>query len=130
MTNSDAAHNVHPLAGQGVNLGFGDVAALTNEIILGIQSGEDIGSEAVLRRYQKERKAANVLMMAGNAYEIVISNEIGTDGLKRLFDSSFLPLTLARNVGLSLTNAFTPLKSQIVKYASGSYIDVSLIGTK
>jgi 2-polyprenyl-6-methoxyphenol hydroxylase-like FAD-dependent oxidoreductase len=70
----DAAHNVHPLAGQGVNLGFGDVAALTVEIIQGIQSGEDIGSEAVLRRYQRQRKAANVLMMAGMICEIFESD--------------------------------------------------------
>jgi 2-polyprenyl-6-methoxyphenol hydroxylase-like FAD-dependent oxidoreductase len=120
------------MAGQGVNLGFGDAAALATVIVEGLESGEDIGSLQLLRQYQNDRKASNMFMMAG------------IEGLKRLFDSSFLPIALARNVGLSLTNAITPLKvsgilfiiilihykHQIVRYATGSQIDVSKIGNK
>ncbi len=94
----DAAHQVHPMAGQGVNLGFADAASLATVIIEGLEGGEDIGSLNTLRHYQYERMSSNFLMMAG------------IEGLKRLFDSSFFPITLARNVGLSITNAFTPLK--------------------
>ena len=99
----DAAHTVHPLAGQGVNLGFGDAASLATEIIKGLDNGEDIGSLTLLRRYQRERINSNSIMLAG------------VDGLKRLFDSNLLPLTLARNVGLTLTNAFTPVKVSFLR---------------
>jgi len=113
----DAAHTVHPLAGQGVNLGFADSANLASCIIEGMKTGQDIGSLTVLRNYEKQRMASNLLMMAG------------IDSLKRMFDSRFLPVTFARNVGLHFTNSITPLKQGIIKQAMGlGKVDVSQIG--
>jgi len=114
----DAAHTVHPLAGQGVNLGFADAATLATIIIESIQSGQDIGSLIVLKNFQDQRMTSNLVMMTG------------IEGLKRLFDSSFMPFTVARNVGLSITNALTPIKQQIQKFAMGSSVDVSKIGSR
>jgi len=114
----DAAHTVHPLAGQGVNLGFADVATLATILIEGIKTGQDIGSTVVLKNYQDQRMSSNLLMMTG------------IEGLKRLFDSSFMPFALARNVGLSITNALSPVKQQIMKFAMGSAVDVTKIGSK
>jgi ubiquinone biosynthesis UbiH/UbiF/VisC/COQ6 family hydroxylase len=114
----DAAHTVHPLAGQGVNLGFADATALASIIIEGVRTGQDIGSTLVLKGYQEQRMTSNMAMMTG------------IEGIKRLFDSSLMPFTVARNVGLTITNAFTPVKQQLMKYAMGATVDVSKIGVK
>lgn len=114
----DAAHTVHPLAGQGVNLGFADAASLASTIIEGVQTGQDIGSIVVLKNYEKQRMLSNLAMMTG------------IESIKRLFDSNFMPFTVARNIGLSITNAFSPVKQQLMKYAMGSTVDISKIGIK
>lgn len=102
----DAAHVVHPLAGHGMNLGFGDVAALLS--ILGTkQSGADCGDERLLRRYKRMRKE-DVLLM-----------QIVTDGLERLFASQAQPVTLIRTLGLQLMNQLPFLKRALIQQALG-----------
>ncbi|MDH5359918.1 MAG: UbiH/UbiF/VisC/COQ6 family ubiquinone biosynthesis hydroxylase [Gammaproteobacteria bacterium] len=103
----DAAHSIHPLAGQGVNLGLADAATLVQIIQDALVAKEDFGSLAVLRRYERWRKADNLTMLAS------------MDGFKRLFSNNRLPLRWLRNLGLSLTNALAPVKNNIIRFAMG-----------
>lgn len=103
----DAAHTIHPLAGQGVNLGLLDAAALSEVLGNACEKNHDIGAFHVLRRYERWRKGDNMIAMAV------------MDGFKRLFGSSLDPLRTVRNVGLNLTNAATPVKTQIMLHAMG-----------
>ncbi|MDN3920993.1 FAD-dependent monooxygenase [Roseateles violae] len=102
----DAAHTVHPLAGQGLNLGLADVAALA-EVLRRREAWRPLGDERLLRRYQRERQAATWAM-----------GEL-TDGLLRLFASEAAPLRSLRNQGLSLLNALPPLKRWLTGRALG-----------
>lgn len=103
----DAAHMIHPLAGQGVNLGFLDAAALC-EVLLDAQSQhKDFCAHAVLRRYERWRKGDNLLTMSA------------MDGFKRLFGSSSPPLRLLRNAGLRLANIDGPVKNGLIRQAMG-----------
>lgn len=103
----DAAHVVHPLAGQGMNLGMLDAAALA-EVILDAQARErDIGDLAVLRRYQRARRSDNLAMICA------------LDGFKRLFGNANAPLSWVRNTGLCAVDHFTPLKSVFMRRAMG-----------
>lgn len=100
----DAAHTVHPLAGQGVNLGFGDVQELT--ILL--QHARDVGAWQTLRTYEQRR------------LETVRTMQFACDGLFKLFAAQNLPLLAQiRNLGLDLANKATPLKKQLMKHAMG-----------
>lgn len=109
----DAAHTVHPLAGQGLNLGLGDAAALADVLAAAAYTGADFGSVGVLRQYERERSAQNLLMMAA------------LDGVKRGFSTSDLPPALrepwaaARNLGMALINRAGPLKAHITRVATG-----------
>jgi len=103
----DAAHTVHPLAGQGVNLGILDAASLAEVIMDAVAEDKDIATLKVLRRYERWRKGHNLMMMAT------------MDGFKRLFGSDWEPLRWARNTGLNLTNALPPVKSLIMRHAMG-----------
>ncbi|MBD3610466.1 MAG: UbiH/UbiF/VisC/COQ6 family ubiquinone biosynthesis hydroxylase [Gammaproteobacteria bacterium] len=103
----DAAHTIHPLAGQGVNLGLSDAATLVEVLHQALQQHEAIGSYHVLRRYERWRKADNLKMMAT------------MDGFKRLFSNNNKPLQLLRNMGISLTNRLVPLKNTIIRQAMG-----------
>ena len=103
----DAAHSIHPLAGQGVNLGLQDVAVLAEELVSGHARGAALGDVALLGRYQRRRKGENLLMMAA------------MDGFKRLFENRSLPLRWARNVGMSLTGRVGPLKRRLMRHAMG-----------
>lgn len=101
----DAAHTIHPLAGQGVNLGLKDVGALLDEIDRAVARGLGLNHMATLRRYQRARKADNLLMMSG------------MEGFKQLFGSENLLARLTRNVGLNLVNRAGLLKREIIRKA-------------
>jgi len=103
----DAAHTVHPLAGQGVNLGILDAASLAEVLLEAHAHDKDIASMKVLRRYERWRKGHNLLMMAT------------MDGFKRLFGATWEPLRWARSAGLNLTNALPPVKQLIMNQAMG-----------
>ncbi|MGH9455493.1 MAG: FAD-dependent monooxygenase, partial [Terriglobia bacterium] len=103
----DAAHAVHPLAGQGVNMGLLDMAALANVILTAQARQRDIGDLSVLRRYQRARKGDNLAMI------------MALDGFKRLFSNEIAPLRLMRNTGLRAVNRFTPLKRVFMRHAMG-----------
>ncbi|MEB0135539.1 FAD-dependent monooxygenase [Actimicrobium sp. CCC2.4] len=102
----DAAHAVHPLAGHGMNLGFGDVAALLRAL-LGADARRDCGDARLLAAYARSRKE-EVLMM-----------QIATDGLQRLFSSQFEPLRIVRNLGLNLLNKLPVIKRRLMSHAAG-----------
>lgn len=106
----DAAHVVHPMAGQGMNLGFGDVAALL-KLLAQSDSGRDLprdcGDARVLRRYQRARRE-EVLMM-----------QLMTDNLSRLFATNVTPLRIARNLGLNLLDRLPVLKRKLISHAMG-----------
>jgi 2-octaprenylphenol hydroxylase len=104
---ADAAHTIHPLAGQGINLGLQDVDALAGEILAGRASDLDPGDIHLLRRYQRQRKGDNLLMMAA------------MDGFKRLFEEQALPVRWLRNVGMRGVGRLAPLKQQIIRHAMG-----------
>ncbi|MEJ2591834.1 MAG: UbiH/UbiF/VisC/COQ6 family ubiquinone biosynthesis hydroxylase [Candidatus Thiodiazotropha sp.] len=103
----DAAHAIHPLAGQGVNLGFLDAATLAETLMDARSAGRPIGSLATLRRYERARKGANMGMLAA------------MDAFKRTFSNEILPLRLVRNLGLTLADRAGPLKQLMVKRAMG-----------
>ncbi|KAE9617969.1 hypothetical protein Lal_00037838 [Lupinus albus] len=103
----DAAHTVHPLAGQGVNLGFGDAFSLSKIIAEGIALGTDIGEVNLLKKYEADRKAANITMMA-----IV-------DTFQKAYSIDFGPLNFLRAAAFSGANYISPLKRSIISYASG-----------
>uniref|UniRef100_A0A8C2IPD0 Ubiquinone biosynthesis monooxygenase COQ6, mitochondrial n=1 Tax=Cyprinus carpio TaxID=7962 RepID=A0A8C2IPD0_CYPCA len=103
----DAAHRVHPLAGQGANLGFGDVAYLTKVLSQAAFNGKDLGkSMQHLLEFETERQRHNLPMMAA------------VDLMKRLYSTNAAPVVLLRTFGLQATNALPPLKEQIMAYAS------------
>ena len=103
----DAAHIIHPLAGQGVNLGILDAASLSEVLLDAHRAGKRIGELAVLRRYERWRKGDNLMMMAA------------MDGFKRLFGSEDRILQWLRGAGLALTNQAGPLKNLISRHAMG-----------
>ena len=103
----EAAHLIHPIAGQGLNLGIRDVAALAEIVIDARRLGLDIGDDALLRRYQQWRRLDAVLL-AGV-----------TDGLNRLFSNSIAPLRLIRDLGLAAVDRLPPLKRFLMRDAMG-----------
>jgi len=103
----DAAHTIHPLAGQGVNLGLADVASLAEVLMEAVLQGKDIGSMPVLRRYERWRKADSMSLF------------VAMDSLKRLFGTEHPAVRWLRNFGLSLTNKVLPLKNHLVRSAMG-----------
>ena len=104
---ADAAHTIHPLAGQGINLGLQDVAVLAEEILGGRQRGTAPGQIALLRRYQRRRKGENLLMMTA------------MEGFKRLFEQQSLPIRWVRNAGMRGVGQLGPLKQQLIRRAMG-----------
>lgn len=103
----DAAHVLHPMAGQGVNLGLMDVAVLADVLERAREAGRDIGDARILRRYQRRRKVDNLAMMAA------------TDALKRVFGVDDAPLSRVRDRGIALADALTPLKQRMIHQATG-----------
>ncbi|MDE2345555.1 MAG: UbiH/UbiF/VisC/COQ6 family ubiquinone biosynthesis hydroxylase [Gammaproteobacteria bacterium] len=111
----DAAHAVHPLAGQGVNLGYRDVAELSRVILEAREQQRDVGDLGVLRRYQRARIGDNLAMITA------------LDGFKRLFSNEFAPLVMLRNAGLCAVDRFTPLKHALMRRAMGLGADFSVL---
>ena len=103
----DAAHVVHPIAGQGLNLGLKDVAALAEVVIGAVRLGLDHGSEDVLGRYQAWRRLDTAGMAAM------------TDGLNRLFSNDVAPVRALRDFGLGLVDRAGPVKTALIRTAAG-----------
>jgi 2-octaprenyl-6-methoxyphenol hydroxylase len=103
----DAAHVIHPVAGQGLNMGLKDVAALAEVIVDAVRLGLDPGSLAVLERYQRWRRFDTMAM------------GIATDGLNRLFSNQSDVLRLVRDVGLGLVDRLPALKRLFIREAAG-----------
>lgn len=102
----DAAHVIHPIAGQGLNLGLKDVAVLAEVLVDAARLGEDIGGLGVLERYQARRRADTALMA------------LATDGLNRLFSNEIAPMRALRDFGLSIVDRIDPLKSAFIDQAA------------
>lgn len=102
---ADAAHTIHPLAGQGINLGFLDVAVLADELLRAQERGIDFADLAVLQRFQRRRMGHNLATMAA------------MEGFKRLFGADPLPLRWIRNTGMRWVNEQSWLKNQIAGLA-------------
>ena len=104
----DAAHGVHPIAGQGLNLGFRDAAALAELLIAAAAAGADPGAPALLARYQARRRPDNLMMLAA------------TDGLDRLFSTDHPLLRAARDLGIAAVHRLPPLKRRFIRQAMGA----------
>lgn len=103
----DAAHMIHPLAGQGVNIGLLDAAALAQVLVTAVLNRQDIGALEVLKDYEAMRRQDNWLMMTT------------MDLFYRVFGQSNLPLKLFRNLGLGLADHLIPAKLKVMRYAMG-----------
>lgn len=104
----DAAHTMHPLAGQGLNLGLADAESLAKQIVYGVEHGMDIGSCWCLDGYNSERWAANNAMLGV------------VDKLQKLYGVSTGPVVWGRTLGLEIVNRLGPLKGALMGAASGS----------
>jgi len=102
----DAAHVVHPLAGHGMNLGFGDIVDLL-KVLAAREAHHGIGDERVLARYARARKEEVLLM------------QLATDGLERLFGANLEPLRVVRNLGLNLLDKLPLVKRRLIAHAMG-----------
>ncbi len=103
----DAAHAVHPLAGQGVNLGLRDVVELRDTLLAARAAGRDIGAAHVLRRYARRRRSADTL------------DALGFDALARIYAWQSPALVAARGLGVRLLDRLAPLKRRLAEHASG-----------
>jgi ubiquinone biosynthesis monooxygenase Coq6 len=103
----DAAHTTHPLAGQGLNMGIGDVESLANAVAFAAEHGMDIGDQLSLERYNTERYAANHLLLGV------------VDKLHKLYSAESGPLVGLRSLGLDAVNKLAPLKHMFMKQAAG-----------
>ncbi len=104
----DAAHGIHPISGQGLNLGFKDVAALAETIVEADRLGLDIGSLAILERYQTWRRFDTFRM------------GVTTDVLNRLFSNDIMPVRVVRDLGLGLVDRLPSLKKFFIRQAAGT----------
>jgi 2-octaprenyl-6-methoxyphenol hydroxylase len=104
----DAAHAIHPIAGQGLNLGLKDVAALAEVLTDAARLGEDLGSGAVLERYARWRRTDTVTL------------SVATDIFDRLFSTDLPPVRLARGLGMAAVNRVGPLRRWFMQEAGGA----------
>ena len=105
---ADAAHVIHPLAGQGINLGLADVRVLSEEIIRAGMRGLSPGDTQVLGRYQRRRRGENSVMLRA------------MDGFRLLYGDRRAAVRIARNIGLAAVHRLAPLKRQLMRQALGS----------
>jgi 2-octaprenyl-6-methoxyphenol hydroxylase len=103
----DAAHTIHPIAGQGLNLGLKDVAALAETVLDAARLGLDFGRADVLERYERWRRFDSVALA------------VSTDGLNRLMSNSIPPLRLLRDVGMGAVDMIAPLRQFFMRHAGG-----------
>jgi len=103
----DAAHAMHPVAGQGMNMGLRDVAALAELLVDAKRLGQDLGDAQILSRYERWRRFDNLLMLGL------------TDSLVRLFSNDVAPVKWARNLGMAAVNRLPPLKHFFMRHAMG-----------
>ena len=103
----DAAHAIHPIAGQGLNLGLRDAAALAELFVDAARLGLDIGAASVLGRYERWRRFDNMVLTAV------------TDGLNRLFSNDIPPVRVARDLGLAMVDRLPPIKKFLMRHAMG-----------
>ena len=108
----DAAHTIHPLAGQGVNLGLMDVAVLAEEMLRAHQRGDKLYGSHILDRYQRRRKGHNMAMM------------VAMKGFQNLFGSNDLAIRWLRNTGLKVTQQLPPVKQLFIQLAMGTVGDL------
>ena len=108
----DAAHGVHPIAGQGLNLGLKGAAALAETLVEAARLGEDIGSEAVLERYARWRRFDTVILSAG------------MDAFVHLFSNDNPVIRLARGVGMAAVNRIAPARKMFMQEAGGAFGDL------
>lgn len=103
----DAAHGIHPIAGQGLNLGLRDAAAAAEVVVDAARLGLDIGSLTVLETYQRWRRFDNVAL------------SLMMDGMNRLFSNDIGPLRFARDLGLGVVNQIGPMRRLFMRHAGG-----------
>lgn len=103
----DASHGMHPIAGQGLNMGLRDVAALAEVLVEANRSGNDMGGRQSLAAYEQWRRFDNTMML------------VATDLLNRLFSNNIRPLKLARDMGMALVDKMPPLKKTFMRHAMG-----------
>jgi len=108
----DAAHGIHPIAGQGFNLGLRGVAALSEVVVDAARLGLDFGADDTLERYQRWRRFDTVLLA------------VATDGLNRLFSNDFGPLRLVRDLGLAVVGRLGPARRYFMRQAMGESGDL------
>lgn len=113
----DAAHTIHPLAGQGVNLGFLDAAVLAEELLRACARGERLADSKVLSRYERRRMPHNLALMAA------------MEGFERLFQADQLPLRWLRNTGLKVVEQMPEAKAVFVRQALGLTGDLPDLAT-
>lgn len=101
----DAAHRIHPLAGQGVNLGYGDVSCLVAQVAEAVYNGSDVNAMHYLKAYERERLCQNVPIM------------MGVHGLQKLYNTEFPPVVLLRSLGLKVTHSMPFIKNLFVNRA-------------
>ncbi len=111
----DAAHVVHPIAGQGMNLGLKDVAALAEVLVEAVRHGQDLGSVEVLERYQRLRRFDTGLMA------------LATDALNILFSNDQAFVRVARDIGLGLVDRAPFLKNAFIGHAAAANDELRLL---
>jgi len=108
----DAAHGIHPIAGQGLNLGLKDAAALAEVLVDARRRGEDLGSESVLERYAAWRRFDNVALA------------VATDVFNRLFSNDHPAIRLVRDAGMAVVNRIGPMRRFFMQEAGGAVGDL------